>query len=113
MSKRSVMTKTFERQNSKSLQISPSSKKLLEYFRRATRQDSALNLHSMIQTGMIHHLKNRMHGTRFRIVGPVHQTPETRMDRRSRAHGAGLNCSKQLAGDQAVITCIFSRLAQG
>ena len=66
----------------------------------------------MIQAGVIHHLQNRMDSACLRIVGPVHQTPDAGMNRRSRAHGARLNCSKQLAVAKPVITKGSSRFAE-
>src|SRR6266481_5154696 len=66
----------------------------------------------MIQTGVIHHLQNRMDGARLRIVGTVYQAADAGMNGRSRAHGARLNCSKQFAVDEPVVTDVSSRLAQ-
>jgi hypothetical protein len=66
----------------------------------------------MIQTGAIHHLQKRMDGTRFGIVGAVHQAPDARMNCRSRTHGARLNCSKQFAVAKPVVTEVSSRFAQ-
>ncbi len=67
----------------------------------------------MIQTWVIHHLQNRMDGACLRVVGTVHQAPDARMNCRSRAHGARLNCSKQFAVAQPVVTEVTSCLAQG
>jgi hypothetical protein len=66
----------------------------------------------MIQTGMIHHLQYRMDGARLRILGAIHQAADAGMNCRSRAHRARLNCSKQLAVDEPVITGVLSRFAQ-
>ena len=66
----------------------------------------------MIQTGVIHHLQNRMDGARLRVIGTVHQAVDAGMNCRSRAHGARLNCSKQFAVDEPVVTDVSSRLAQ-
>jgi hypothetical protein len=66
----------------------------------------------MIQTGVIHHLQNRMDGACLRVIGTVHQAADAGMDGRSRAHGARLNCGKQLAVDEPVVTDVSSRLAQ-
>src|ERR1035438_918002 len=71
------------------------SKKFLQHLRRTSRQYSALNLHLMIQAGMIQYLQNRMDGAGLRIVGTIHQAANAGMHRSSRAHGARLNCSKQ------------------
>jgi len=66
----------------------------------------------MIQTGVVHHLQNRMDGPSLRVIGTVHQAPDAGMNGRSRAHGARLNCSKQFAVDEPVVTDVSSRLAQ-
>jgi hypothetical protein len=57
----------------------------------------------MIQTGVIHHLQNRMDGARLRVIGTVHQAADAGMNCRSRAHSARLNCSKQFTAFQAVV----------
>ena len=67
----------------------------------------------MIQTGVIHHLQNRMDGACFRVVGTIYQAAHPGMDCRSSAHGARLNCSKQFAVDEPVVTDVSSRLAEG
>ncbi len=67
----------------------------------------------MIQAGVIDHLQNRMHGTCFWIVGPVHQTADAGMYGRTRAHGARLNCSKQFAAAEAMIAEVASSIAEG
>ena len=66
----------------------------------------------MIQAGVIHHLQNRMDSACLRVIGTIHQATDTGMNCRSRAHGARLNCSKQFAVAQPVITEVSSRLAQ-
>jgi NADH-quinone oxidoreductase subunit I len=66
----------------------------------------------MIQAGVIYHLQNRMDGAGFRVIGAVHQAAEAGMNRCSGAHGARLNCSKQFAVAEPVVTEVSSRLAQ-
>ena len=66
----------------------------------------------MIQTGVIHHPQNRMDGACLRVVGTIYQTADAGMNCRPRAHGARLNCSKQFAVDEPVVTDDSSRLAQ-
>jgi|HubBroStandDraft_6_1064221.scaffolds.fasta_scaffold242716_2 hypothetical protein len=66
----------------------------------------------MIQTGVIHHLQNRMDAACLRVIGTVHQAAEAGVNCRSRTHGARLNCSKQFAVDEPVVTDVSSRLAQ-
>ena len=53
-----------------------------------------------------------MDGTSLLIIGAVDQAAEAGMNGRSRAHGARLNCSKQFAVAEPVITDVSSRLAQ-
>jgi hypothetical protein len=88
------------------------SKKFLQHLRRTSGQYSAPHFHPMIQSGVIHHLQNRMDGAGLRVVGAVHQAADARMNRRSRAHGARLNGGKQFAVAESVIPERSSRLAQ-
>ena len=67
----------------------------------------------MIQGGVVCHLQNRMDGACFWVIGAVHQAADAGMNGRSRAHGARLNCNKQLAVAEAVVTGVSSRFAQG
>src|SRR5205814_9565101 len=53
-----------------------------------------------------------MHGSSLRIVGPIHQPPDARVHHRSRAHRTRLNCSKQVAATQAMVTERRARFAQ-
>lgn len=66
----------------------------------------------MIQLGVVYHLQNRMDGAGLRIVGSVHQAADSRMDRRSRAHGARLNCSKEFTVAQSMITDVSAGFSQ-
>jgi len=86
--------------------------KFLHHLRRTSGQYAAPDVHLMIQTGVIHHLQNRMDGACLRVVGTVHQAADAGMHCRSRAHGARLNCSKQFAVPESVVTEVSSRLAQ-
>ena len=88
------------------------SEKLLYHLCRTSGQNAAPDFHLMIQTRVIHHLQNRTHGARLRIIGTVHQTAEAGMNCGSRAHDARLNRSKQFAVDEPVIADVASRLAQ-
>src|SRR5208283_4442497 len=94
------------------VQLTTLSKKFLHQLRRTSGQNPAPDLHLMIQTGVIHHLQNRMDGSCLGVFGTVHQTANAGMNSRSRAHGARLNCSKQLAFAEPVVTEVSSRLAQ-
>jgi hypothetical protein len=67
----------------------------------------------MIQAGVIHHLQNRIDGAGFRVVRSVDQAAEAGVNCRSRAHGARLNCNKQFAGAETMITEVLSRFAEG
>ena len=67
----------------------------------------------MIQAGVIGHLQNRMDGSCFRVIGTIHQAADAGMNGCSRAHRARLNCSKQFAVAETVITEVSSGLAQG
>ena len=40
----------------------------------------------------------------LRVVGAIHQAAQSRVNRRSRAHCARLNCYKQFTADESVIT---------
>ena len=67
----------------------------------------------MVQTGVIYHLKNRMDGASLRIVRSIHQAAKAGMHRRSRAHGARLNCNKEFTVAETVITDGSSSLPEG
>lgn len=54
-----------------------------------------------------------MDGACFGIVGAVHQAADAGMNQRARAHGARLNCSKQLAVAQTVVTDVDTGVTQG
>jgi hypothetical protein len=53
-----------------------------------------------------------MHCAGLGIVRAIHQTADSGMNRRSRAHRTRLNCSKQFAAAQAVVTDVHSRIPQ-
>jgi hypothetical protein len=53
-----------------------------------------------------------MDGACLGVIGTVHQTTDTGVNCRSRAHGARLNCSKQFAVTEPVVTEVSSCLAQ-
>ncbi len=66
----------------------------------------------MVQTGVIYDPQNRMDSACLRVVGTVYQAADPSMNGRSRTHGARLNCSKQFAVAQSVVTQLSTRLAQ-
>jgi len=53
-----------------------------------------------------------VHGAGFGVVCAVNQAPNAGMNQRSRAHGARLNCSKQLAVPQAMVADRGTRFTQ-
>src|SRR6202158_2109391 len=87
-------------------------KKLLQDVCRTSGQYPAPDVHLMIQTGVIHHLQNRMDGACLRVIGTVGQGGGAGMHWRCPAHGARLNSSKQFEVDEPVVTDVSSRLAE-
>jgi len=69
-------------------------------------------LHVVIQAGMIHNLKHRMNCACFRIIRAKNQPFQACMNHRAGAHRARLNCNKQLAVPQAMVTDVFSSLTK-
>jgi hypothetical protein len=59
---------------------------------------------------MVHHVHHCVHGSGFRVISTINQPPNTGMYERSRAHGAWLDCSKQVTVAQAMVadhsTCL-------
>jgi hypothetical protein len=53
-----------------------------------------------------------MNGSGLWVVGAIHQAAEAGMYRSSRAHGAWLNCNKQFAAAEAVITEVSPGFSQ-
>ena len=78
-------------------------KKGLQHFRATPCQHASSNLHSVVQAGMIQHLHHRTDGARLRVISAVNQAFEPGVNQRAGAHGARLNCSKQLAAFQAMV----------
>src|SRR6202162_658775 len=78
-------------------------KEKLQQLCRTSGQHPAPDIHLMMQTGVVHHLQNRMDGACLRVVGTIHQTADASENCRSRAHGARLNCSEQFAVDKPVV----------
>ena len=52
---------------------------------------------------MIQHMNDGVYRPRLRIIRAVDQSPDARMNQRSRAHRARLNCSKQVAVPQTMV----------
>src|SRR4029077_1611759 len=83
--------------------LSAGSKERLQQVGTAARQNAGANLQAMVQVRVIQHLEHRTHCACLGIVGAVDQALDPRVHHGSSAHGAGFNCSKQLAISQAVI----------
>jgi hypothetical protein len=62
---------------------------------------------------MIDHAENGMNRSSFGIVRSVYEAANAGMNERSRTHYARLNCSKEFAVDQTMITEVSSGFAQG
>jgi hypothetical protein len=77
--------------------LSAAPKKLLQNFRRTARQHPASHLNAMVQSRMVQHSHDRVHGPRFGVVRAKNQSPDARMHHGASAHRARLNCSKQVA----------------
>jgi hypothetical protein len=61
------------------LKLAAVSKERLHHLRTTARQNTAADLHLMVQLRMIDHLHDGMHRACFGIVGTVDQTPDSRM----------------------------------
>ena len=88
-------------------------KERLQHFRTAAGQNSATNLGRVVQLRMIQDLHDRTDGARFRIIRAIHKAPDAGVHQCARAHCARLNCNKQLALFQAVVTNGSTCFTQG
>ncbi len=88
------------------------SKERLQQFGAAPGQHSRSNFDPMIQLRVVQDLHDGTHRTSFGIIGAVHQTLEASVHQSPGAHRARLNCNKQLAISDAVITKVSGRLPQ-
>ena len=66
----------------------------------------------MIQLRVIQHLHDRVDRARLGIIRAVNQPLDPRMNQRAGTHRARLNCSKQLAVAQAMVTNDCTGFAQ-
>jgi hypothetical protein len=66
----------------------------------------------MVRAGVVHYLHCRVDGAGFGIVRTVNQAPDARMNHGSRAHRARLNCNKQIAVSQPMVSDSGTRLSQ-
>jgi len=62
---------------------------------------------------VIDNLQDRMNGPGFGVIGAIHQASDAGVNQRTGTHGTGLNCSKERALAQAMITDVSSGFAQG
>jgi hypothetical protein len=67
-------------------------------------QHAAFDLRAVVQLRVVQDLHNGVDCTRLRIVSAVDQTLYARMYQRSGTHRARLNCSKQLAVSETMVT---------
>lgn len=79
-------------------------KERLQHFRTAAGQHSATNLSLVIQLRMIQDLHDRTDRPSFCIIRAINKAPDAGVHQRPRAHCAWLNCNKQFALFQAVVT---------
>src|SRR5579863_3337923 len=92
--------------------LTPASEECLQHFGAAAGQNPAANLNPVIHMRMTEKLHDRIHGPGFRIVGTIHQAPDTGMNHGAGTHRARLNCNKQVAVSQSMVTDSGTRLAQ-
>ena len=67
----------------------------------------------MVQPRMVQHFHDRVNRARLGVVRTIYQAAHASVHQRARAHGARLNCNKQFAVAQTVVTNGLTRLAQG
>lgn len=67
----------------------------------------------MVQLRVIQHLQHRLDRARFGIVRAIYHAFHPRVHQRARAHGTRLNCSKEFAFSQTMVTQTRSSLAEG
>src|ERR1700751_3070328 len=109
----SVVSSRFKpRNDERDARLTSTPEEFLQNFSGSSCQNASANCHPMVRARMIDHGEQRMNGSCFRIIRAVHQAANSRMNERSGAHCARLNCSKELTVDQAMVTEVFSGLAQ-
>jgi hypothetical protein len=92
--------------------LTTASKERLQQFRALGCQHAFADLHLVVQLGVVQHLQNRMDRARLGIVGAINQAFQPGVYQRTGAHGAGLNCNKQFAVFQAMVTRGTTRLSK-
>jgi hypothetical protein len=88
-------------------------KERLQQFRATTGQHAEGDFHLVVQLPVVYHLQDGMHCTRFWIVSAIHQALDPRVKQRPSAHSARLNCNKQFAAFQTIVTNVRTGLAEG
>src|ERR1700730_1682800 len=89
------------------------SKERLQHVSATPGQYSAANLDFVVQLRMVQDCHHRTHRASFGIVRAVYQAPDPSMHHGAGAHGARLNCNKELTAFQTVVTHRSTRFAQG
>src|ERR1700722_15107278 len=89
--------------NQSLLTLSPFAKEIVQQFRGFIGRDSLLDLHLVVELGVIQHCKNRAACARFGICGGVNKAIDARMDHGSGAHGAGLKRDVEGAAVETII----------
>src|SRR5580704_6234905 len=79
-------------------------KERLQKFCATACQNTAAHFYSVVQSRVIQHLHDRLHGARLRIVRAINQALDPGMHQRPRTHWARFNCGKQVAVGQAMVT---------
>jgi len=67
----------------------------------------------MVQLRVIQHLQHRLDRARFEIVRAIYHAFHPRVHQSARAHGTRLNCNKEFAVSETMITQVRSGLAEG
>lgn len=84
--------------------LATASKKLLQNPCAASGQHATANINPMVELWVIQQLHHRPHGAGFRVVCAINHALDARMHHRSGAHSARLNCNKQVAVRQTMVT---------
>jgi hypothetical protein len=92
--------------------LPPAPEEFLQDIGTAARQYPPSDFNPVIQARVIQHMDDGTYRARLRIIRAVDQSPDARMNQRSRAHRARLNCSKQVAVPQTMVADRGACLAQ-
>jgi acyl-CoA reductase-like NAD-dependent aldehyde dehydrogenase len=66
-------------------------KEVLHRFGALLRQNAAENIDAMIESRVGQYIEARMYRAALRVIAPVDEARDPRLDHGSRAHGTGLN----------------------